>query len=58
MTVIRAGGKRRVINDHKEEYPGASQKILPAVSPTYGVNPSISCCCTGDVITEKKGTGE
>jgi hypothetical protein len=37
-----------------------ASKILPTISPIYGVNPSISQCCAGDIVREreKKKKGE
>jgi hypothetical protein len=50
--VVSFAGKKDVCTC-KEQYPGASQKNMPTISPFYGVNPSISQCCVGDVLGEK-----
>jgi hypothetical protein len=45
-----------IMNEELEgrRYPGASQQNMPTISPFYGVNPSISQCCVGDILSEKK----
>jgi hypothetical protein len=39
---------------YKEQYPGASQQNIANLSPIYGVSPSISQHCVGDILREKR----
>jgi hypothetical protein len=38
---------------YKEQYPDASQKILPAISPICGVKSAITLCCVGYILSEE-----
>jgi hypothetical protein len=45
--------KEKHVCVYKEQYPCASQQVLPTISPTYWVNPPISQHGVGDILSEK-----
>jgi hypothetical protein len=55
-------GKRAVLSvtcvPTKDSILVQAGKILPTVSPIYGINPSISQHCVGDILGKRKAVGE
>jgi hypothetical protein len=44
------GGQKDVCI-YKEQYPGTASRVLPTISPIYGVNPSISPRCDTQIFS-------